>query len=57
MSWYIDMTFNSIVETDCNFILFLVHVAGIKWMFMLSVTWDNMDIINMIYIELEVIIE
>lgn len=50
--------FNSILKIYCNF-LALVHVAGIQWMFMLSVTWDkmNMYIIDMIYIELEVIIE
>lgn len=52
------ITFSSILKTDCNF-LSLVHVAGVQWMFMLSVTWDkmNMYIIDMIYIELEVIIE
>lgn len=51
--------FNSILKIYCNF-LALVHVAGIQWMFMFSVTWDEMNIYiidMMIYIELEVIIE
>lgn len=53
-----ELVFRLQPKTD-GYFLSLVHVAGIQWMFMLSVTWDKMSmyIINMIHIELEVIFE